>query len=112
MSCYISYVLTALVSGLAQSTLKLLHLYKYTGMLSKSRSQTLQLALVMHLLFHFGEQGSLSDDVSDAAMKAAINFAKVSCKQTAMIIGKGSVKEVIQRCQSGELIVYIQAPPW
>lgn len=101
-----------LVSGLTQFTLKLLHFYGYTGMLSKSRSQALRLAPVMHLLFHFGEEGSLSDNVSDAAMKAAINFARVSCEQTAMIIGKGSVEEVIQRCQSGELIVYIQAPPW
>ena len=101
-----------LVSGLTQFTLKLLHFYGYTGMLSKSRSQALRLAPVMHLLFHFGEEGSLSDNISDAAMKAAINFARVSCEQTAMIIGKGSVEEVIQRCQSGELIVYIQAPPW
>ena len=108
----IQYVLTALVSGLIQSALKLLHFYEYTGMLSKSRSQALRLAPVMHLLFHFGEEGSLSDVVSDAAMKAAINFARVSCEQTAMITGKGSVEEVIQRCQSGELIVYIQAPPW
>ena len=73
-------------------------------MLSKSRSQALWLAPVMHLLFHFGEEGNLSDDVRDAAMKAAINFARVSCEQTAMITGKGSVDEVIQRCQSGELL--------
>ena len=77
-------------------------------MLSKSRSQALQLAPVMHLLFHFGEEGNLSDDVSDAAMKAAINFAIVSCERTAMITGKGSVEEVIQ---SGELLVYFHTPP-
>ena len=80
-------------------------------MLSKSRSQALRLAPVMHLLFHFGEEGNLSDDVSDAAMKAAINFAIVSCEQTAMITGKGSMEEVIQRCQSGELLVYFHTPP-
>ena len=68
------YVLRALVSGLTQSTLKFLHFYEYTGMLSKHRSQALWLALMMHLLFHFGEEGSLSDDASDAAMKAAINL--------------------------------------
>ena len=79
-------------------------------MLSKSRSQALRLAPVMHLLFHFGEEGNVSDDVSDAAMKAAINFARVSCEQTAMITGKGSV-EVIERCQSGELPVYFHTPP-
>ena len=37
-------------------------------MFSKSRSQALRLAPVMHLLFHFGEEGNLSDDVSDAAI--------------------------------------------
>ena len=37
-------------------------------MLSKSRNQALRLAPVMHLLFHFGEEGNLSDDVSDAAI--------------------------------------------
>ena len=89
------YVLRALVSGLTQSTLKFLHFYEYTGMLSKHRSQALWLALMMHLLFHFGEEGSLSDNASDAAMKAAINFARVSCEQTAMITGKGSVEEMI-----------------
>ena len=96
------------MSGLTQSTLKFLHFYEYTGMLSKHRSQGLWLALMMHFLFHFGEEGSLSDDASDAAMKAAINFMRVSCEQIAMITGKGSVEEVIQRCQSGQLLVYIK----
>ena len=80
-------------------------------MLSKSRSQALWLAAVMHLLFHLGEEGNLSDDVSDVAMKAAINFARVSCEKTAMITGKGSIEEVIQRCQSGELLVYFHTHP-
>ena len=64
--------------------------------------------------------GSLSNDVSDAAMKAAINFARVSYKQTAKITGKGSMEVVIQRCQSGELLcvhvaskqVFLEARMW
>ncbi len=71
-------------------------------MLSKSRSQALRLAPVLHLLFHFGKEDDLPDVVSDAAILAAINFAKVTCEPTAMIAGKGSVEEVIQRCRSGK----------
>ena len=63
---------------------------------------------MMHLLFHFGEEGSLSDDASDAAMKAAINLRECHANTHAMITGKGSVEGVIQRCQSDELLVYIK----
>ena len=73
----------------------------HTGMLSKSRSQALRLAPVLHALFHFGEEGDLPDVISEAAIVAAIDFVKVSCQQTSVIAGKGSIEEVLQRCSSG-----------
>ena len=72
------------------------------GMLSKSRSQVLWIAPVLHVLFHLGNDGEVPDIVSEAVIVAAINFTKVSCQQTSSVIaGKGSVEEVLQRCSSG-----------
>ena len=47
-------------------------------MLSKSRGQVLRVATVFHLLFNIDSEESLSDMVSDEAIKAAVNFVKVA----------------------------------
>ena len=70
-------------------------------MLSKSRSQVLRIAPVLHVLFHLGKDGDVPDVVSEDSIAAAINFAKVSCQQTSVIAGKGSIEEALQRCSSG-----------
>lgn len=71
-------------------------------MLSKTKGQVLRLSTVLHLLFHYNVEESLPYEISEAAIKAAIDFVKVSCEQTAIIAGKGSVDDVIKKCQSGD----------
>ncbi len=80
------------------------HVLLNAGMLSKSRGQVLRLSPVLHLLFNYNKEGEIPDVISEAAIKAAINFVKVTCEQTAMIAGRESVAETIKKCQSGEKI--------
>ena len=70
-------------------------------MLSKSRGQVLRLAAVLHMLFTLGTNQPTDDIVSEAAVKAAINFVHVVCQQAAYIAGRGSLEEEIQRFKSG-----------
>lgn len=58
------------------------------GMLSKSKGQVLRLSTTLHLLFHYNSEGSLPDVISEAAIKAAIDFVKLSCEQTSNNCGK------------------------
>ena len=64
-------------------------------MLSKSRGQVLRLAAFFNILFTLGN-GHPTDDVSDEAVKAAINFVKVTCQQTSYIAGRGVLEDEIQ----------------
>ena len=54
-----------------------------SGMLSKSRGQVLHLAAVLHMLFTLGTNQLTDDIVSEAAVKAAINYVQVVCQQAA-----------------------------
>ena len=72
-------------------------------MLSKSRSQVLRIAPVLHVLFHLGKDGDVPDVVSEGSIAAAINFAKVSCQQTSVIAGKGSIRK---RCRDVVLVCF------
>ena len=55
-----------------------IHSPLHSGMLSKSRGQVLRLAAVFNILFTL-DNDHPTDDVSDKAVKAAINFVKVTC---------------------------------
>lgn len=71
-------------------------------MLSKSRGQVLRIATILHMLFSVdSEQGPLNSEVSDMAVKAAVNFVQTACQQTAFIAGKGLIKEEVQGYQAG-----------
>lgn len=74
-----------------------------TGILSKSRGQVLRVAAVLHTLFSIeNENMNVPDEVSDTALKAAVDFVCVSCQQTAYIAGRGLIDEEIERLnQSG-----------
>ena len=72
-----------------------------TGMLSKSKGQVLHLSTVLHLLFHYEKEDQLPDIVSEAVIKAAINFVQIACQQTAVITSKGTLDEFVKKCQSG-----------
>ena len=77
-----------------------------SGMLSKSRGQVLRLAAVFNILFSMGNDET-TDDISDVAVRAAINFVKITCQQTAYIAGRGLVEEDIQRFGTGNCIMYV-----
>ena len=68
------------------------------GILSKSRGQVLRVAAVLHTLFSIeNENMNVSDEVSDAALKAAVDFVCVSCQQTTYVAGRGPIDEEIER---------------
>ena len=73
-------------------------------MLSKSRGQVLRIATILHMLFSC-EQETLSTQVSDGAVKAAINSIKTACQQTAFIAGKGLIEEEMQGYKAGMHII-------
>lgn len=75
-------------------------------MLSKSRGQVLRLATVLHMLFNIDTpEVDLSLEVSEQALKAAVNFIKVACQQTAYIAGKGPLTEELEKFKTGEFIL-------
>ena len=67
-----------------------------SGMLSKGRGQVLYLAAVLYMLCTLGTNQPTDDIVSEAAVKAAINYVQVVCQQAAYIAGRGSLEEEIQ----------------
>ena len=71
-------------------------------MLSKSRGQVLRVATVFHLLFHIDKaEEPLPLQISDAAMKAAVNFIQTACQHAAFIAGRGTIEEELQKFKSG-----------
>ena len=68
------------------------------GQLSKSQGLVLRVATVLHLLFHLEGGGtSVPQVVSDQAVSAAIDFIKLTCQQTAYIVGRGSIEGEVQK---------------
>ena len=58
----------------------------------------LRVAAVLHTLFSIeNENMSVPDEVSDAALKAAVDFVSVSCQQTVYVAGRGPIDEKIER---------------
>lgn len=81
-------------------------MYFLVGMLSKSRGQVLRIATILHMLFSINsEPESLSTEISDIAVKAAVNFVKTACQQTAYIAGKGLISEEVQGYKTGMYIL-------
>ena len=63
----------------------------------------LRLATPLHVLFNHLNDGSISH-ISEEAIRAAVNFVQLSCEQTAIISGKGGIKDMILKCQTGKQI--------
>jgi len=61
-------------------------------MLSKSRGQVLRLAAVLHMLFTLGTNQPTDDIVSEAAVKAAINYVQVVCQQAGTLLVEAVLK--------------------
>jgi hypothetical protein len=64
-----------------------------SGMLSKSMGQILRVGLGLHVLFHLEDEPGtlLSENISELAIDAAIDFVEVCCQQTAFIAGRGTI---------------------
>ena len=58
-------------------------------MLSKGKGQCLRVAVVMHILFQIAHETQVDDDdeISDEALKAAIDFVQTSIQHAAYISG-------------------------
>ena len=76
-------------------------------MLSKSRGQVFRIAIILHVLFNIDNEQDIACDseVSEVAIKAAINFVQTACQQTAFIVGKGLIQEEVQAYKTGVLYV-------
>jgi len=74
------------------------YMFMFAGILSKSRGQVLRVAAVLHTLFSIeNEDKNVPNEVSDVALKAAVDFVCASCQQTAYIAGRGPIDEEIER---------------
>lgn len=75
------------------------------GILSKSRGQVLRVAAVLHTLFSIeNDNMNVPDEVTDDALKAAVDFVCVSCQQTAYVAGRGPIDEEIERLNQPGII--------
>ncbi len=68
----------------------------------------LRTATVLHRLFHVevGDE-KLPSILSDKAVSAAIDFVKLSCQQTAHLVGRGNLEDEIQKHLNGECSLLI-----
>ena len=64
-------------------------------MLSKSRGQTLRVAAVMHVLFHWKEPSNIPPKISNEALKAAISFVELCNQHAAFLAGRGTICDEI-----------------
>ena len=67
-----------------------------TGMLSKSKDQSLRVAVALHVLFNWETPQSIPEEISNSAMKAAINFVDVSIQHAAYLAGRKDFREEIE----------------
>ena len=73
-----------------------------SGLLSKSRGQLLRLATVLHMLFSIDNtEQPLAEEMSDEAVKAAVNFIRIASQQTAYIAGRESLQEEFDKFKTG-----------
>lgn len=76
-------------------------------MLSKSRGHVLRVATVLHLLFHIDDYDEvLNPVVSEAALKAAVNFIQVASQQTAFIAGRSALNDELDKFKAGKFSTY------
>ena len=65
-------------------------------MLSKSRGQILRVAAVLHVLFHFNNPHCIPPEISEQALKAALDFVEVANQHVAYLAGKGVITDAIE----------------
>lgn len=70
-----------------------------TGILSKSKGQILRLAAVFNALFSLDDEHELHSAISEAAVKAAINYIEVCSEHAAIIGGRKSLSVPLISCE-------------
>ena len=75
-------------------------------MLSKSKGQILRVAAAFHILFNVGTPEEITDEISDEAIAASINFVGLCCQQTAFMAGRGQIEEEIQIIKASMLYIH------
>ncbi len=76
-------------------------------MLSKSKGQILCVAAVMHVLFRWETPHSIPENISDDALKAAINFVDLCVQHASFLAGRGDTQEAVESINQmvlGELV--------
>ena len=85
-----------------------------TGTLGKLKGQVLRVGANFHVLFGMYSQSedgmqeaqasteSDSDEISEKAVVAAINFTELCCQQTAFMSGRDNIKEDIQTIKASK----------
>ena len=76
-------------------------------MLSKSMGQTLCVSAAMHFLFSMESDSEISDDISQMAIDAGINFVEVCCQHAAFITGRGNIDDQLQIIDSGRCNTFL-----
>lgn len=64
---------------------------------------------MMHMLFNIDNTDQpLDKEVGESAIKAAVNFIQLACKQTSYIAGKGTLQEEMDKYKEGTHISVTQ----
>ena len=80
-------------------------------MLGKSKGQVLRGGACLHVLFGMffesgeGQEKIYSDNITEKAIVAAINFTELRLQQTAFMAGRGNIREDIENIRESELII-------
>ena len=75
-------------------------------MLSKAKGQILRVAAALHVLFNINTPLTIPQEISDTAIKAAVNLVEVCVQHAAFLAGRGDVDETIQGLLEGTTNVY------
>ena len=78
----------------------------FAGMLSKGKGQCLRIAAAMHVLFQIagettGDDVNIEDEVSDQALKEAIDFVQTSIQHAAYIAGRSTITKEVELAECG-----------
>ena len=79
--------------------------HNFVGMLRKSKLQILRIGAGLHVLFEMfssDEGAQSSDDITETAIVAAINFTELCLQQTACMAGKGTIMEDIENIKASK----------
>ena len=62
--------------------------------------QILRVSAAMHILFNVGSD-DISENITQKAINAAIDFVEVCCQHTAFITGRGNIDEQLHDLDTG-----------